>query len=211
MLGPDLVEAGEAILRRVANDAPSWLAPAVEEFLTGQALAMDSPGLLAELTTAYYLDDEFDEQLRHGYGVRHHRSMGMSVPQSAWYRGPFISLFRSDFSNGVRVLNRLLNHAARARAKSMARLDHGYRSLEAVSIRNYKHDLNVSGTRQVYVGDEHVWFWYRGTGVGPYPCMSALQALERQCDELVKIGIPLKVWSQYSWTAARVLRWWALS
>ncbi len=33
--------------------------------------------------------------------------------------------------------------------------------------------------------------WYRGTGVGPYPCMSALQALERSCDQLVVAGIPL--------------------
>ena len=191
LLGPDLGEAGEAILRRVAKDAPSWLAPAVEEVFTGQALAMRGPGLLAELTIAYYLDDEFDERLSNDYGVRRHRWMGLGVPPFASYRGPFISLFRSDFRNGVRVLNRLLNHAARFRAKSMARLDHGYRSLEAVSIRKYEHDLNVTGTRLVYVGDEHVWFWYRGTGVGPYPCMSALQALERECDQLVKIGIPL--------------------
>ena len=192
LLGPDLDEDGEAILRRVAQDAPSSLAPAVDEILTGQALSMGNPDLLAELTAAYYLDDELDEYLSHNYGVRRHLWMGLAAPQFAWRRGPFISLFRSDFRNGVRVLNRLLNHAARVRSKSMARLDHGYRSLESVSILKYQHDLNVSGTRQVYVGDEHVWFWYRGTGVGPYPCMSALQALERECDQLVNIGIPLK-------------------
>ena len=192
LLGPDIAEDGEAILRRVAKDAPSWLAPAVEEPLTGQALVMGSPRLLAELTAAYYLDDEFDEDILHDYGVRRHRWMGLAVPHCAWYRGPFFSLFRTDFRNGVAVLNRLLNHAAQVRARSLASHDQGYRSLESVSIRKYQHDLNVTGTRLVYVGDEHVWFWYRGTGVGPYPCMSALQALERICDQLVDAEVPVR-------------------
>ena len=39
LLGLDTGEDGEAILRRVARDAPQWLAPAVEELLTGRALA----------------------------------------------------------------------------------------------------------------------------------------------------------------------------
>ena len=30
--------------------------------------------------------------------------------------------------------------------------------------------------------------WYRGTGVGPEPCISALQALERSCDQLIRTG-----------------------
>ena len=191
LLGPDLGDDGEAILRRVAKNAPSWLAPAVEELLTGQALAMCSAALLAELTTAYYLDDEFVDHRMHDGGVRRHLWMGLAVPQSAWYRGPFISLFRSDFRNGVGVLNRLLNHAARVCAQSLARHDHGYPSPETVSIHEYQHELDVTGTRRVYVGDEYVWFWYRGTGVGPYPCMSALQALERECDRLINYGIPV--------------------
>ena len=47
------------------------------------------------------------------------------------------------------------------------------------------------GPAVVYVGDDHVWTWYRGTGVGPYPCMSALEALERVCDQLAAAGVPL--------------------
>ena len=46
--------------------------------------------------------------------------------------------------------------------------------------------------RQIYAGDEHVWLWHRGSGVGPYPCISALQALERVCDELIEIGTPIE-------------------
>ena len=53
-------------------------------------------------------------------------------------------------------------------------------------------DLEITGARRRYVGDEHVWVWYRGTGVGPFPCFSALQALERVCDQLIEIGIPIK-------------------
>ena len=60
LLGPDLGTDGEAILRRVAQDAPWEIAPAVEEFLTGRALANYRRGLLAQLTEAYYLDDEAD-------------------------------------------------------------------------------------------------------------------------------------------------------
>ena len=192
LLGPDLGDDGEAILRRVAKDAPPWLAPAVEELFTGRALA-SRRGLLADLTEAYYLDDEVDGFGFHAEGVRRHhaRSVGV-VPLSAWYRGPFMSLFHSDFRNGVGMLNRLLNHAARIRVSKLARLDQGARPFESDTLGPYESELNVTGARRLYVGDEHVWRWYRGTGVGPYPCLSALQALERVCDQLIDIGAPIE-------------------
>lgn len=46
LLGLDLGEEGEMILRRVARDAPWLLAPALEEQLTGFALARYGRGLL---------------------------------------------------------------------------------------------------------------------------------------------------------------------
>ena len=98
LLGPDLGDTGEGILSRVAHDAPGWLAPVVEEFLTGRALASYRPGLLAQLTEAYYIDertiglDVFED------GVRHHRARNFVVtPQYAWYRGPFMALLQADF------------------------------------------------------------------------------------------------------------------
>ena len=192
LLGPDLSDNGEAILRRVAKDAPSWLAPAVEELFTGRALAGRRRGLLVELTEAYYLDDEFDDFGFDAEGVRRHhaRSFGL-VPQAAWYRGPFMSLFPSDFRNGVGMLNRLLNHAARIRVGKLARLDQGDRPLVSDSLGVYESELDLAGARRLYIGDEHVWRWYRGTGVGPYPCLSALQALERVCDQLIENGVPI--------------------
>lgn len=60
LLGPDLGEVGEEVLRRVARDEPWQLAPAVEQPLTGRALAGYRPGLLADLTEAYYVDEEED-------------------------------------------------------------------------------------------------------------------------------------------------------
>ena len=52
-------------------------------------------------------------------GDHHSRSFGVT-PLAAWYRGPFMALFQTDFRNGVAVLNRMLNHAALARARTLA-------------------------------------------------------------------------------------------
>ena len=192
LLDPDLGDDGEAILLRVARDAPSWLAPTVEETFTGLALSQYRPGLLAELTEAYYLDDEADAGL-HDDGVRDHRVRrgGLFMPHAAWHRGPFMPLFRTDFRGGVAALNRLLNHAALIRARTLARLNSSH-SLGNLDVGPYQADLEITGTRRLYFGDEHVWMWYRGTAVGPYPCMSALQALERTCDQIIKAGIPIR-------------------
>ena len=191
LLGPDLGEEGEAILRRVAHDAPAWLGPAVDEFLTGEALASARRGLLAELTEAYYLDD--DEPGGHRLmedGVRHHLPKGLGVPLAGRYRGPFLALFRSDFRNGVTVINRVLNHAARIRAETLAELDND-NPIRSDANRQYEHELSIAGEAKSYVGDGHAWRWYRGNAVGPSPCVSALQALEAECDGLVQGGIPI--------------------
>jgi len=190
LLGPDLGQDGESVLRRVANDAPARLRPAVEELFTGRALAMYRRGFLAELTEAYYLDE--DGTGVHEDGIRDHHSRGFGVtPLAAWYRGPFMALFQSDFQNGVAVLNRMLNHAALTRARVLAGRDSYRAPVDGHRLAAYDNDLDVTGTRRTYVGDGHVWLWYRGSGVGPYPCMSALQALERLCDQLIEVGIPL--------------------
>ena len=193
LLGPDLGEDGEAILRRLARDAPQMVAPAVEEPLAGRALSNCRRGLLAHLTEAYYLDDEADGSGLSDDGIRDHQTRSFNVvPLAAWYRGPFMPLFQTDFRNGVAVLNRLLNHAARIRVRTLTRLDRSLQPLEDDTVDAYQTQLEITGARLPYVGDQHVWLWYRGTGVGPYPCFSALQALERVCDQLIEIGIPIR-------------------
>ena len=190
LLGPDLGEEGEAILRRVANDAPTFLAPAVDELLTGDALAGARRGLLAELTEAYYLDDEPSWFHSMEDGIRRHLPKGLALPQVGRHRGPFLALLRTDFRNGVAVLNRLLNHATRIRVRSLTQIDKD-RPLRSGTDRPYEHELSVTGEARSYVGDKHAWRWYRGNAVGPYPCVSALQALEAECDRLIQAGVPI--------------------
>ena len=196
LLGPDLDDDAAGILRRVAQEAPSWLAPAVEEPFTDRALAHFGRGLLAQLTEAYYLDDEADGLGFLDDGIRSHRTRGFDLmaPRAAWYRGPFLSLFRTEFRNGVAVLNRLLNHAARIRARTLTPASQVDGPLEDVPIRTYHVELQmeITGARRLFLGDEQVWLWHRGTGVGPYPCFSALQALERMCDQWIAVGTPIR-------------------
>ena len=193
LLGPDLGDEGEAILRRLAQDAPQYLGPAVDELLTGLALARYERGLLAHLTQAYYLDDEANRSSFFDDGIRPHcaRSVGV-LPLAAWYRGPFRWLFRSDFSGGVAVLNRLLNHAALTRVHTLAGLRGMSQDIPDIDVGQLQAELHITGTPRVYLGDAPVWMSYRGTGIGPNPCVSALQALERECDRLIKAGIPIK-------------------
>lgn len=190
LLGPDLGDEGEAILRRIASDAPWDLGPAVEGVLADRALAHRSRGFLAEMTESYYLDENEDGSGFREDGIRDHDFLGLGIPHAAWYRGPFMPLLQTDFRGGVTVINRMLNHAARARVRTLASIGH-YGAVSDEELESYRTELQITGAVRSYVGDSHVWIWYRGTGVGPYPCMSALQALERVCDQLIELDIPL--------------------
>lgn len=197
LLGPDLGPWGEAILRRIAKDEPHFLAPAVETALTGQALADFDSVLLVDLVEAYYLEADNQKDEGFGYtggfldddGIRGHTPRGLQTPMASYYRGPFLAMFRADYPRGVACLNRLLNHAARYRARSLANLYD--RPVPDEDEARYEHELSITGKPRTYIGDEHVWLWYRGTGVGPYPCMSALQALELVNDEIIRLGVPV--------------------
>jgi len=193
LLGPDLGDEGEVILRRIAEDDPQSLDAAVEPLLTGQSLASRDPGLLADLAAAYYIEDDEDDDgigwsggLRED-GIRDHKP-GFGLPLSHLMRGPFLALFRADYVRGVSLLNRMLDHGARARVRILAGLrDTAPREDEAGTV------LSISGDPRGYAGDGQVWLWYRGTGVGPYPCMSALQALEFVTEENVRAGVPAQM------------------
>ncbi|MGH3525930.1 MAG: hypothetical protein ACRDQ6_01290 [Pseudonocardiaceae bacterium] len=195
LLGPDLGSRGEAILQRIAEDSPHSLAPAVETTFAGQALAAFDVGLLIDLIEAYYLDTDIDDEEGFGFGglhddgIRHHIGGGFRTPLAAYYRGPFLAMFRADYQRGVACLNRLLNHAARCRVRTLS--NPRYVGAPPADTTRYEHELSISGTPRTYIGDEHVWLWYRGTGVGPYPCMSALQALEFVNDEIIRLGVPV--------------------
>ncbi|MDP8910230.1 MAG: hypothetical protein M3N47_14205 [Chloroflexota bacterium] len=196
-LGPDLGPGGEAILRRIAEDAPHSLDHAVEPIFVGHSLAAYDPKLLIDLAAAYYIENEEDEDDDDGLGwsggfhddgIRHHRFGGLGSPLASFTHGPFLALFRADYRGGVALLNRMLDHAARHRVRTLSNFRYGYPTHEDPP--DTKHVLSVAGEPREYVGDGDVWLWYRGTGVGPYPCMSALQALEFVTEEYIRAGVP---------------------
>ncbi len=195
LLGPDLGPEGEAILRRIAEDEPHSLDHAVEPIFAGHSLASYDPKLLIDLAAAYYIEDEDDDDDGFGWsggfhdeGIRHHRFGGLGSPLASFTHGPFLSLFRADYPGGVVLLNHMLDHAARCRIRILSDLRHGEPPDENRS--GSKRVLSVAGEPREFVGDGHVWLWYRGTGVGPYPCMSALQALEFVTEEYIRAGVP---------------------
>lgn len=188
-LGPDLDAAAEAFLRR-ATDRGHDLWPAVES--VGGILGMTAyrPQLLLDLTEAYYIDREG----RRGWdylddGIRHHRAYAIT-PQAAWWYGPFFRLLNLRPTDAVALINRMLDHAARMRVRERPYPGEPRRDADDPPF-GLELELPPLGLRR-YVGDGHVWAWYRGSSVGPYPCMSSLLAVERFADHLVDaLDIPI--------------------
>jgi hypothetical protein len=198
MLGPDLDDRAKEFLLGVAGDRGGHLAPAVE--MIGPLLAMSThqPELLMTLTEAYYI--ERHEEDPYGWsssalddGIRHHQKTphGLGVPMAAWYFGPFFRLLNVRPVETAAMINRMLDHAAAVRVGHLNSLDGGTTD-DASALPGLDLDLPGAGSRRC-VGDPHVWSWYRGSSVGPYPCMSALLAVERFADHLVDaLGVPLE-------------------
>ena len=197
LLGPDLDDRAEQHLRDLVATAPGFLAPAVESLMASRALAQRSTDLLAELTDAYYIELPRDDEWERGYstlddGVRDHdrTTMSFASPGANWGYGPFWNLLASDPRLGSRTINRILDHGARVRAEKLAELT-GQIEPEIDSVHGCELHLPGIGARQC-IGDPHVWRWYRGSGVGPEPCISALLAVERLADQLLAAGWTLR-------------------
>ena len=188
LLGPDLGEEGAALLRRVGEHAPAYLAPALEELGAGHALASYSLALLVDLVESYYLETDDTGGPELNYGIRGHQPRGIG-PLAAPHLGPFLAMFQADLPSGVACLNRLLNHAAEVRSEVLWDRPWSQRRETSDGEHPFRTTFSITGEPRTYLGDEHVWLWYRGTGVGPYPCMSALKALEVVCDQAIRSGI----------------------
>ncbi|MDR0783059.1 MAG: ATP-binding protein, partial [Propionibacteriaceae bacterium] len=194
-LGPDLDDRAEARLREVARDCPAYLAPAVESLFVSTSMSLVRPQLLLDLSEAYYIElpDPHDRWGGHPLddGIRDSKQrlgFGFGAPAAAWYYGPFFRLLNAYPVEAISFINRMLDHAARFRVRELPT----YRTNDncAGEIEGVTLDLPCTGKR-LFVGDSHVWAWYRGTSVGPYACMSALLALERFADDLLeRLGVP---------------------
>lgn len=189
LLGPDINEAIEHRLLAVADDAPAFLAPAADAPLSARAVALHDPELLGKLMEAYYVDDEVHDW-NYDEGVREHhgRWASFGLPFYEYYFGGFWSLLNAAAPKAsIRVINRILNHGAQARVAILANL--GGRHPTSEPGDDGGADLDLNGVPRRYVGDSHVWSWYRGTSVGPYAAMSALLALERVAERWLDAGV----------------------
>jgi hypothetical protein len=147
------------------------------------------PKLLAWLAEQYYIEKPKANtwgRSWHDEGIRHHEGGGM--PLAAWYRGPFLFLLREDFARGLRLIDRMLDRGARVRLETSSTLHRQMGGDPNARFEGLQLDFVGSGPR-TFVGDQHVWSWYRGSSVGPYPCLSALFALEMFMDGCVRSGI----------------------
>ena len=192
-LGVDLNDEAQSWLRQVASERPSSLHPVVESPFAVNSIVKHHAALLLELSEAYYIEQPRRSSMWGGRsamddGIRdfqHGAVFGFGPPQAAWYFGPFWQLLRVAPRDTTAFINRMLNHAALHRiTDGAARSDNpdlDWNSYQGATLRL----TDASGWRH-YVGDSHVWAWYRGSSVGPYACMSALLALERYADQLLE-------------------------
>ncbi|MHA7291306.1 hypothetical protein ACX80V_16910 [Arthrobacter sp. MDT3-24] len=183
LLGPDINDDVRACLSEVAEHSPSRLQPAVDLDWSAWGLGSYDPKFLLQLTEAYYIDNRGGSGSRLWNGIRDHQPRGFRSLSNHGYGSFWVLIRMCPLKDWVPVVNRILNHAATIRCLA----EDGSGSVAAGS----KFTLAIDGTERAYVGDSNVWGWYRGNTNGPYPCMSALQAVERWVDRLVAGGAPI--------------------
>ncbi|QIR69884.1 hypothetical protein [Kocuria sp. KD4] len=196
-LGTDIDDKVEAWLRQVGSHRPVDLNAAVESFAVVASMSQERPKLLLDLAEAYYIElPDPDDHWRGGSlddGIRdfkHGLGVSFGIPGAAWYYGPFFRLLNTIPCEAIGFINRMLDHAARVRVEKT--YDFVDEPKEAAEPDGIELDVPGTGTRR-YIGDSHVWAWYRGSSVGPYPCMSALLALERFIDHMLEsLDIPAR-------------------
>ncbi|MFL6108984.1 MAG: hypothetical protein ACJ72L_18645 [Marmoricola sp.] len=199
LLGADIDDKAKQCLLAISEHAPAFLAPAADAPISARAIAEHDTELLATLMEAYYIDE--DGRGWHDDGVRDHqgRWKGFPPPFCEYYYGGFWVLFNNAaYQTSVRVLNNILNQGARSRVRVLAGLDSALFEFgdddeqggpQSTNEGKVGAELNLSGVPRLYVGDSHVWAWYRATSVGPYSAMSALLAMERVAERWLDAGL----------------------
>jgi hypothetical protein len=174
LLGPDLDDRAEAFLRAVPGGR---LDPAVERAGPAIALATHQPALLLALAESYYAMSPGEDRSMFGFpgGIRFHRGTALG-PLAAWWYGPFFLLLRARPADALALINRLLDHAATIRAGGIPPPGADTPGLDL--------DIPGGGIGRC-AGNHETWRWYRGGTTAPYPCLSALLAVERWADELI--------------------------
>lgn len=186
MLGPDLDQRAEIFLRELARDRAGHLGPAVESIGPVLAMSAHQPDLLLTLAEAFYILPRAASWSGLDSGIRHHSTGGgLGRPMAGWHRGPFYRLLHASPEKTLAMINRLLDHGVSDRVRQLHSLGTKANSVGS-ALPGLDLDLPGAGTRHC-VGDDHAWCWYRGSGVGPYPCISALLAVELYADHLITV------------------------
>ena len=152
-------------------------------------MSKHDPKLLAWLAERYYVEEpSADSRMGswHDEGIRHHEGGGPAL--AGWYRGPFFWLLRADFASALVLIDRMLDRGARVRLETLAGLQRQLGDDPNEALQGLEFTFAEVRPR-LFVGDQHAWSWYRGSSVGPYPCMSALFALEMFMDGCVRSDI----------------------
>ena len=200
LLGPDLNDAAKGHLRQLASEAPAFLKPCVESVVSIISMAAYCPDLLLDLwSSSYYIDKE--DKWERGYsgrddGVREHKWRGIGAPMVAWHYGPFWQLVNRVPVGALGFINRLLDHGTRVRVQKLSDLNGdnmfgAERPIAEPDMQALELDLPGLGTCRL-VGEGDAWSWYRGSTVGPYPCLSALLAVERFVDHVHTLAMNLR-------------------
>ncbi|WP_329082428.1 hypothetical protein [Streptosporangium sp. NBC_01469] len=190
LLGLDIDDDIERCLTEIADDAPEYLAPAVDSPLSARGIAQHSINLLVKLVEEYYIDNTPNSWGFRDRGIRRHQGRWHhSPPFAALYFGAFWSLFNyADPVQSAALLNKILNHAARRQVENLSKRREYGSAPAGDDFESYTVSLRISGEARNYMGDAQMWAWYRGASSGPYPCMSALQAMERIIDGWLERG-----------------------
>lgn len=199
LLGADTDTQAANRLRDLASRQPHGLAICLERFDPTMSLAAADPELLFELTEAYYIEQRSVSASNWlNMGIRRHKYThgGFGVPFADWRFGPFWRLLPTEPERALAMINRILDHAVDYRVNRQRRGGTippgrpGGEGCNATAAPAVQLDIPGIG-RRCFTGDEHVWGWYRGTGTGPHPCMSALMAVERIADQWIQLGMRL--------------------
>ncbi|MBB1058917.1 hypothetical protein G6020_16440, partial [Dietzia sp. B19] len=182
LLGPDIDEDVRACLDQIATESPSRLKAAVDLGWSAWGLGQYDPILLLELTEAYYIDTSPRGRMKYWNGIRSHQAGRFGALANHNYGSFWVLTRMCEPAEWISVVNRMMNHAAKIRCQA----DDGSGVAESSQLV-----LAIDGTARTYVGDNGVWGWYRGNTRGPYPCMSALQTVERWFDQQVAHGVSL--------------------
>jgi hypothetical protein len=108
---------------------------------------------------------------------RLHLHLNSAFLSPSHLRGPFLLLLRTNEREGLRLVQTLVDRATAAyRRNNQSHTEREDRPLH----------LTLAGQSRRFLGDAHVYQWFRPNGNAPYPVRAALMALEVWMEEQVE-------------------------